>query len=77
MKKLEDEFKALKEALEKEEKLRKETEENNAKLIKGMVLIFPNNLLILFYFIKKKMICIYNWNLNEQIQLELKNVLHV
>ncbi|CAF0933109.1 unnamed protein product [Adineta ricciae] len=34
MKKLEDEFKALKEALEKEEKLRKEVEENNAKLIK-------------------------------------------
>jgi len=34
MKKLEEEFKALKEALEKEEKLRKETEDNNAKLIK-------------------------------------------
>jgi len=34
MKKLEDEFKALKEAFEKEEKLRKETEESNAKLIK-------------------------------------------
>jgi len=34
MKKLEDEFKALKEALAKEEKLRKDTEENNAKLIK-------------------------------------------
>jgi myosin heavy chain 6/7 len=36
MKKLEDEFKALKEALEKEEKLRKDTEESNAKLIKGI-----------------------------------------
>jgi hypothetical protein len=35
MKKLEDEYKALKEAFEKEEKLRKETEENNAKLIRG------------------------------------------
>ena len=35
MKKLEDEFKALKEALEREEKLRKETEEKNAKLVKG------------------------------------------
>ncbi|CAF2365471.1 unnamed protein product [Rotaria sp. Silwood2] len=34
MKKLEDEYKALKEAFEKEEKLRKDTEENNAKLIK-------------------------------------------
>jgi len=34
MKKLEEEFKALKEALEREEKLRKETEENNAKLIR-------------------------------------------
>ncbi|CAF3451696.1 unnamed protein product [Rotaria socialis] len=34
MKKLEDEYKALKEAFEKEEKLRKETEESNAKLIK-------------------------------------------
>ena len=36
MKKLEDEYKALKEALAKEEKLRKDTEENNAKLIKGI-----------------------------------------
>jgi myosin heavy subunit len=35
LKKLEDEFKALKETLEKEEKLRKETEENNSKLIRG------------------------------------------
>lgn len=35
MKKLEEEFKALKEALEKEEKLRKEMEDNNAKLIRG------------------------------------------
>ncbi|CAF0977389.1 unnamed protein product [Rotaria sordida] len=34
MKKLEEEFKALKEALEKEEKLRKEIEDNNAKLIR-------------------------------------------
>ncbi|CAF1208717.1 unnamed protein product [Adineta steineri] len=34
MKKLEEEFKALKEALEKEEKLRKETEESNTKLIR-------------------------------------------
>ncbi|CAF3425009.1 unnamed protein product [Rotaria sp. Silwood1] len=34
MKKLEDEYKALKEAFEKEEKLRKETEESNARLIK-------------------------------------------
>ncbi|CAF4110720.1 unnamed protein product [Rotaria sp. Silwood2] len=34
MKKLEDEYKALKEAFEKEEKLRKDTEESNAKLIK-------------------------------------------
>ena len=36
MKKLEDEYKALKEAFEKEEKSRKEAEENNAKLIKGI-----------------------------------------
>jgi myosin heavy chain 6/7 len=35
LKKLEDEFKALKETFEKEEKLRKETEENNSKLIRG------------------------------------------
>ena len=35
MKKLEEEFKTLKENLEKEEKLRKEVEENNAKLIRG------------------------------------------
>jgi len=35
LKKLEDEFKALKENFEKEEKLRKETEENNTKLIRG------------------------------------------
>ena len=35
MKKLEEEFKALKEALEKEEKLRKEMEDNNAKLVRG------------------------------------------
>ena len=34
MKKLEEEFKALKEALEKEEKLRKEMEDNNAKLVR-------------------------------------------
>ncbi|CAF1187579.1 unnamed protein product [Rotaria sp. Silwood1] len=34
MKKLEEEFKALKEALEKEEKLRKEIEDNNAKLVR-------------------------------------------
>ncbi|CAF2029476.1 unnamed protein product [Rotaria magnacalcarata] len=34
MKKLEEEFKALKEALEKEEKLRKEMEDNNAKLMR-------------------------------------------
>lgn len=35
MKKLEEEFKNLKEALEKEEKLRKEMEDNNAKLARG------------------------------------------
>jgi myosin heavy chain 6/7 len=35
LKKLEDEFKALKETLEKEEKLRKEVEETNSKLIRG------------------------------------------
>jgi hypothetical protein len=35
MKKLEEEFKTLKENLEKEEKLRKEVEDNNAKLIRG------------------------------------------
>jgi myosin heavy subunit len=35
LKKLEDEFKVLKENFEKEEKLRKETEENNTKLIRG------------------------------------------
>jgi myosin heavy chain 6/7 len=35
MKKLEEEFKALKEALEKEEKLRKEMEDNNGKLVRG------------------------------------------
>ena len=35
MKKLEEEFKTLKENLEKEEKLRKEVEENNTKLIRG------------------------------------------
>ena len=40
MKKLEDEYKALKEAFEKEEKLRKETEESNAKLIKGKNIFF-------------------------------------
>ena len=40
MKKLEDEYKALKEAFEKEEKLRKDTEESNAKLTKGK--IFPD-----------------------------------
>ncbi|UJR08396.1 hypothetical protein I4U23_012667 [Adineta vaga] len=34
MKKLEEDFKALKEALEKEEKLRKEMEDNNSKLVK-------------------------------------------
>ncbi|CAF1414740.1 unnamed protein product [Rotaria magnacalcarata] len=34
LKKLEDEFKALKEQFEKEEKLRKETEDNNSKLIR-------------------------------------------
>ncbi|CAF0824471.1 unnamed protein product [Rotaria sordida] len=34
LKKLEDEFKALKETFEKEEKLRKEVEENNSKLIR-------------------------------------------
>ncbi|CAF4029803.1 unnamed protein product [Adineta steineri] len=34
MKKIEEEYKALKEALEKEEKLRKEVEDNNAKLIR-------------------------------------------
>jgi myosin heavy chain 6/7 len=34
LKKLEDEFKALKENFEKEEKLRKETEENNTKLVR-------------------------------------------
>ncbi|CAF0719696.1 unnamed protein product [Adineta steineri] len=34
MKKLEEEFKALKESLEKEEKLRKEVEDNNSKLIR-------------------------------------------
>ncbi|CAF3613437.1 unnamed protein product [Adineta steineri] len=34
MKKLEDEYKALKEAFEKEEKRRKEIEENNAKLVR-------------------------------------------
>ncbi|CAF3094170.1 unnamed protein product [Rotaria sp. Silwood2] len=34
MKKLEEEFKGLKESLEKEEKLRKEVEDNNAKLIR-------------------------------------------
>jgi hypothetical protein len=38
MKKLEEEFKALKEALEKEEKLRKDTEENNAKLVRGKII---------------------------------------
>lgn len=35
LKKLEDDFKAMKETLEKEEKLRKEVEDNNSKLIKG------------------------------------------
>ena len=35
MKKLEEEFKSLKENLEKEEKLRKEVEDNNAKLTRG------------------------------------------
>ena len=35
MKKLEEEFKTLKENLEKEEKLRKETEDSNTKLIRG------------------------------------------
>lgn len=35
MKKLEDEFKALKEALEKEEKLRKQSEDENLKLNRG------------------------------------------
>ena len=35
LKKLEDDFKAMKETLEKEEKLRKEVEDNNAKLIRG------------------------------------------
>jgi myosin heavy chain 6/7 len=35
MKKLEEEFKTLKENLEKEEKLRKEVEDNNQKLIRG------------------------------------------
>jgi myosin heavy chain 6/7 len=34
MKKLEDEYKALKEAFEKEEKLRKDTEDSNSKLVK-------------------------------------------
>ena len=37
MKKLEDEFKALKETLEKEEKLRKEVEDNNAKLFEVFI----------------------------------------
>jgi myosin heavy chain 6/7 len=49
MKKLEDEFKALKEALEREEKLRKETEESNAKLIKGIVFLI--NELTFSYFL--------------------------
>jgi myosin heavy chain 6/7 len=35
LKKLEDEFKTLKETFEKEEKLRKEIEENNTKLVRG------------------------------------------
>jgi hypothetical protein len=37
MKKLEEEFKALKEALEKEEKLRKDMEDSNAKLVRGKI----------------------------------------
>ena len=49
MKKLEEEFKALKEALEKEEKLRKETEENNVKLVRGECTAYLfSDLLILF-----------------------------
>jgi myosin heavy chain 6/7 len=35
LKKLEDEFKTLKVTFEKEEKLRKEIEENNTKLVRG------------------------------------------
>ena len=37
MKKVEEEYKALKEALEKEDKLRKEMEDNNAKLARGLI----------------------------------------
>jgi hypothetical protein len=59
MKKLEDEFKALKEALEKEEKLRKDTEESNAKLIKGIFVYFnlsKKNSIIFFvvFYLRKK-----------------------
>jgi myosin heavy chain 6/7 len=43
MKKLEEEFKTLKENLEKEEKLRKEVEDNNQKLIRGKRLILDLN----------------------------------
>jgi myosin heavy chain 6/7 len=60
MKKLEEEFKTLKENLEKEEKLRKDVEDNNAKLIRGNKI---QNFFLEFYlkyFFKKKMIYINN-----------------
>jgi myosin heavy chain 6/7 len=77
MKKLEEEFKKLKENLEKEEKLRKEVEDNNSKLIRGkQKKIYIFYLFKIFFVFKKKMIYINNWNLNEMVRQNLKNVMH-
>jgi len=77
MKKLEEEFKTLKENLEKEEKLRKEVEDNNQKLIRGKRLILDLNYFEDFFFVlKKKMIWFNNWNRNERVHRKLKNVIH-
>ena len=75
MKKLEEEMKTLKEALEKEEKLRKEMEDNNAKLVKGKRQRpghFPFELL--FFALQRRTTPMLNWNRNEPVHQESKNV---
>lgn len=54
LKKLEDDFKAMKETLEKEEKLRKEVEDNNSKLIKGLTNHTSPRSFLLLHFREKR-----------------------
>ena len=77
MKKLEEEFKALKESLEKEEKLRKETEDNNAKLARGKTreLLFTRTALLRS--LQRKTISTNSWNRNAPAHPKPKNVTHV